>query len=301
MKFDHLQQQELDILDFTLPGISTFTKKTLAAAGSTSAPAIYVGCAKWGRKEWVGELYPPNTKEADFLEHYVKHFNSIELNATHYKVYGPPIVTGWKEKAGDKDFKFCPKVPKSISHFSNLANDKAKEVTAKFIDGILAFKEHLGPVFLQMGDKFSPDNNEHLFQYLADLPAGMQFFTELRHPEWFANKVIFKNLLQALQKSKTGLVITDTAGRRDCAHMELTIPKAFVRFEGNNLHPSDFTRIDGWMPHLSNWLNKGLQELYFFLHQPDEKYTPELCDYAVEQINKHCGAKLERPLKGSDE
>ena len=32
-----------------------------------------------------------------------------------------------------------------------------------------------------------------------------------------------------------GIVITDTAGRRDCAHMNLTIPKAFIRYVGNSL------------------------------------------------------------------
>ena len=40
-------------------------------------------------QEWVGKVYPEKTKEKDFLQYYVQHYNSIELNATHYKIYGP--------------------------------------------------------------------------------------------------------------------------------------------------------------------------------------------------------------------
>ena len=62
----------------------------------TGTPAkfreVYMCCAKWGRPEWVGKIYPLKTKEKDFLEHYVQHFNSIELNATHYKLYGADVI-----------------------------------------------------------------------------------------------------------------------------------------------------------------------------------------------------------------
>jgi uncharacterized protein YecE (DUF72 family) len=297
MQFGQLPSAQLNTTDFSLQNDSVFTKKTLASARVSSSPTIYVGCAKWGRKEWIGKIYPGGTKEINFLDHYVNHFNSIELNATHYKVYGPETISKWSEKAGSRDFKFCPKVPKSISHYSNLVSEKAVEVTAKFVKGIIAFGPHLGPVFLQLNDKFSPADKGNLYQYLENLPAGIEFFVELRHPDWFADKVTRKDLLETLQKHHTGLVITDTAARRDCVHMELTVPTAFVRFDGNKLHPTDYSRIDLWVRRIRDWLGKGLQEVYFFLHQPDEEYSPELCNYAAEQFNKYCHTKLILPLK----
>ena len=300
MQFGHLPPEELDVIDFTLPTNSVFTNKTLASAGKGHTPLVYVGCAKWGRKEWVGQIYPPKTKEANFLDHYVKHFNSIELNATHYQVYPPSTISKWGEKAGTMDFKFCPKVPQAISHYTNLVTDKAQQLTDKFLEGIMAFQEHLGPVFLQLSDKFSPKTKENLYQYLKSLPTDIQVFAEVRHAEWYADKTIRKNLLETLQSNNTGLVITDTAGRRDCVHMELTIPKAFVRFVGNDLHPTDYARIDAWMPRINSWLESGLKELYFFMHQPDEKYSPELCNYLVEQMNKHCKTELVLPLKSEE-
>ena len=293
MDFGKVSQDKIAAIDFTLPPDSPFTKETLARAGSSNGtPSAYVGCAKWGRKEWVGKLYPKGTKETQFLDHYVKHYNSIELNATHYQIYGEETISKWAAKAGERNFMFCPKVPQAISHYSNLISPDAQANTDRFLQGIVAFGKHLGPVFFQVSERFSPAAKDNLYAYLKSLPRDMLFFLELRHPEWFADKDLRNEWLHLLRELHIGAVITDTSGRRDCAHMELTIPSAFVRFVGNNLHPTDYTRIDEWVGRIRSWFANGLQELYFFMHQHDEKDSPELCNYVIEQLNKHCGTHL---------
>src|ERR1700755_1986684 len=99
MEFGRVSPQELPLVDFTLPEDPALTKAVLAAAKGSGPLKVYVGCAKWGRKEWVGKIYPPKTKDANFLDEYVKHFDSIELNATFYNVYPPETIAKWKEKA----------------------------------------------------------------------------------------------------------------------------------------------------------------------------------------------------------
>jgi uncharacterized protein YecE (DUF72 family) len=89
-----------------------------------------------------------------------------------------------------------------------------------------------------------------------------------------------------------GAVITDTAGRQDVLHMQLTIPKAFVRFVGNSLHPSDYPRIDMWAKRLKQWIDAGIEEIYFFMHMHDEGLSPELTQYVVKKFNKVCGLDL---------
>jgi len=294
MEFGKVSNEELAHVSFRLPPDPATTKATLAGAGKPAKPVVYVGCAKWGRKEWVGEIYPKGTKDAAFLDQYVRQFNSIELNATHYQIYGSDTIGKWAEKAGDRNFLFCPKVPQVISHFSNLATPDAQRRTDDFLRGILAFGRHLGPVFLQLSERYAPASRQSLFTYLRSLPRDLLFFVELRHPEWFANKDIRKEWLDVLGECGMGTVITDASGRRDCVHMELTIPKAFIRFVGNGLVPSDYTRIDAWVKRIGSWLDKGLNELYFFMHQHDERYSPRLCDYVIEKMNRHCGTSLQR-------
>jgi uncharacterized protein YecE (DUF72 family) len=219
------------------------------------------------------------------------HFNTIELNATHYRIYGADVLEKWDARAKGKHFKFCPKVPQSISHYSTLVN--AGDQTTAFLEGILAFKDHLGPIFLQLSDRFSPNRRDNLYKYLESLPTDLQFFVEVRNPEWFSDKAISEEYFNTLHKLKVGAVITDTAGRRDCAHMHVTIPKTFIRFVGNGDHPTDYTRLDDWMKRIHHWLEHGLKELYFFIHET--AYTPELAVYVADKLKEVCGVEVPRP------
>ena len=78
--------------------------------------------------------------------------------------------------------------------------------------------------------------------------------------------------------------------------MQLSVPKAFIRFVGNSLHPTDFTRIDDWVKRIQIWLNQGLRELYFFIHMHEEMYSPDLSAYLVDRLNSVCGLGLQKPL-----
>src|SRR5215213_268028 len=105
MEFGRVPGNILNHIDFKLRAEPAANKKVLPGK-PVKKPLVYLGCAKWGRKEWVGKIYPPKTKEKDFLDHYVHHYNSIELNATHYKIYGPDTIEKWGARAKGTDFKF---------------------------------------------------------------------------------------------------------------------------------------------------------------------------------------------------
>lgn len=293
MEFGRVPESELNTINFSLPAEPVFNQQVLKGKPQ-KYPKVYLGCAKWGRTEWIGKIYPPKTKEKDFLEHYVKHYNSIELNATHYKVYGAAGIEKWAEKAAGKDFKFCPKMYQGVTHRGNL---KGKDfITTEFLRGIIAFKEHLGPVFVQVSDSFSPKRKEELFDFLASLPTDMQFFMEVRHPDWFTKPDINEELFTRLKEMNIGAVITDTSGRRDCAHMRLTVPKTFIRYVGNSLHPTDYTRVDAWIERMKYWIVQGIEEIYFFMHMHDEAFSPELTVYMVDKLNAISGLDLHKPV-----
>jgi uncharacterized protein YecE (DUF72 family) len=291
MEFGKVPEAELDTIDFLLPEGPAFNEKILSGKPFKD-PKVYLGCAKWGRKEWLGKIYPPKTKEKDFLQEYVQHYNSIELNATHYKIYDAETIKKWADKANNKDFLFCPKMYKGVTHFGNL---KGKEfITTEFLKGLLAFEKHLGPIFVQVSESFSPNRKEELYEYLRSLPTDLQFFVEVRHPDFFVKKQM-EELCEKLKELKMGIVITDTAGRRDCAHMYLTVPKTFIRYVGNSLHTSDYIRIDAWVKRIKYWLGNGLQELYFFMHMHNEATSPELTVDLVDKLNAACGLDLIKP------
>ncbi|WP_316821274.1 DUF72 domain-containing protein [Pedobacter gandavensis] len=296
MDFGKVAAEEIGRIDFSLPADGQQTVHTLSGGKAKNTPEFYVGCAKWGRKEWVNMIYPAKTKEANFLDEYVKHFNAIELNAVFYSLPKPEQIRKWKEKAmlnARNGFVFCPKFSQTITHMKRLKG--AEEATEVFLSGISEFGAYLGPCFLQMGDNFGPKNKEVLQNYLEYLPQDLAVFVELRNPEWFTIESNRKPLFEMLARLNKGAAITDTSGRRDVLHMELTVPEVFIRFVGNGaaFKASDEARIDEWVKRLKIWLNQGLEKVYFFLHQHDEKDTPILANYTIKAFNKHLGSQLQ--------
>lgn len=294
MDFGKLPGEALSAVDFTLPSDPRLTREVLGAAPAVKKLPVYVGCAKWGRKEWVGLIYPPKTPESRFFDEYVKHFNSIELNAVFYQMPKTDQVESWRARAlqDGRDFRFFPKVTRSISHIRRLKN--AEEATSIYLERIAGFGELLGPCFLQMAENFGPKNLETLSAYLGSLPKDFDLFVEVRHPDWFADATARQELFSMLREAGRGAVITDAAGRRDCVHMELPTPYAFIRFVGNGLHPTDYLRIDAWTERLGAWREQGLQSICFFLHQHDEKDTPVLADYTIERFNAAFSVNIPR-------
>ena len=77
--------------------------------------------------------------------------------------------------------------------------------------------------------------------------------------------------------------------------MHLTMPKTFIRYVGNSLHKTDYSRIDAWVDRMKYWLDNGIQQINFFMHMHDEATSPELTVYFVNRINKVCGLNLIPP------
>ncbi len=294
MEFGKVQPQELASVNFSLPADPAFNAETFRKVDQQKKLKVYIGCAKWGIKDWVGQIFPPKIKEADFLEAYVKQFNSVELNATFYKVYSPATIEKWKVKAASNpDFLFCPKFSRAISHIGKLQN--AIELTTAYYEGIIAFGEKLGPLFLQLSDNYGPQNFTDLQQYLGQLPKDVPLFVELRHEGWFSNPDLQEKVFRLFHNLNIGAVITDAAGRRDVVHMHLPTTSAFVRFVGNNLHPTDYLRADEWIERLKKWQQQGLETLFLFMHQKEETASPILADYFIKQLNEELKLEIKRP------
>lgn len=281
-------------------------------AATEGSVNIYVGCTQWRNKNWIGKVYPKGTKETDLLAHYGKQFNSIELNAMFYNLQPKQVIERWASQVG-AGFRFCPKFSNTISHDRQLKD--AERDTDLFLDHMLSFGGNLGASFLQLSEGFGPNRAQVLQDYVRRLPRDFTVCVELRSEGWFErgagavpgndaghNAGAVEDTWRSFLESGIGSVITDTAGRRDCLHMRLTAPVAFIRYVGNNLHPTDFLRIDAWVDRIKTWIDKGLREVYFFVHSPEELNAPELCKYVVEQFNKKCGTDLKPPrlLSGGD-
>lgn len=290
MKFGNLPDEALSSIDFSLAPDPALNAGVLLGK-RVASPKIYVGSGNWGHTSWVGKVYPPKTPASAYRTIFPNHFGAMELNATHYKIYPESVIREWAAPAEGKDFKYCPKFPQSISHYSSFV--RVEEQTDAFIQSIAAFGKNLGPSFLQVSDHFSPAKRDALFTYLSSLPKDLIVFLELRHPDWFTDEGASFSMLKEMNK---GLVITDAPGRRDAAHMYITVPFLFLRFVSNRDHHSTYARITEWAERIGTWVNNGLEEAYIFLHPGDESVIPELTVAWMEALNKSCKVNLKLPF-----
>ena len=286
----------LDTVTFSLPPGHASNARIWTDVTSGKRPDVYIGGPVWANKDYVGKVYPATAKERDFLHHYVRQFNTIELNLTHYQIPTAGMIEKWKAEAtgADHPFRFCPKFPQIISHERLL--EGAENLTNEFINAIFGLEEFLGMSFLQLPPLFAPNKWSILERYLSHLPDDLDVAVEFRHPDWFKPQV-WGQTLEKLRNLHRHTVITDVAGRRDVLHMGLSSPVLTLRFIANEGHPTDYTRTDEWVQRLKNWFDKGLQTAYLFVHGGGDNDTaPELIRYWVRQLNEHCGLQLEEPV-----
>ncbi|ANI88406.1 hypothetical protein A9P82_03265 [Arachidicoccus ginsenosidimutans] len=293
MEYGSVQEHELENIDFNLPEDCKENSIILNGKRNDSFK-IHIGLPRWNNPEWKGKIYPTNAKDSELLSYYSANYNCIELNATWYKIPSLQNIHSWKNLVKqNENFLFCPKMIKDVTHTNSLPNNK--NLSDYFIDTMRNFDNYLGAIFIQLNETFAPTRKNELFSYLKTLPNDIPFFLEVRHPQWFSDKNINKELLNFLEDNRIGIIITDTAGRRDAVHMSLTIPKTLIRFAGNSLHASDYARIDDWVERINFWMNNGTEEIYFFIHMPNEMLLPELTIYLIDKLNETCGLNIKRP------
>jgi uncharacterized protein YecE (DUF72 family) len=283
MKFGKLA--DIENVDFRLPPDAPSNASILAGNPHQTRPThLYLGCTGWSMKEWVGSVYPKGAKTKDFLRHYSHQFNTIELNTTHYRIPDATTIQRWYQESAE-DFRFCPKVPQSISHSKQLG--LGTDLIPTFCHSVAGLEEKLGCCFIQLPPYFKTDQIPLLEKFLKAFSSDIPLAVELRHESWFETEEVIVGWLQMLNGFGVSAVITDVAGRRDVLHMGISSSIAMIRFVGNGLHPSDYRRADEWVQRLKSWSGPGLHEVYLFPHEPDNILAPQMATYFHQQIVRH--------------
>ncbi len=262
-------------IDFKLPKDNERTTNILSQNIKHKVPNMYVGCAKWNKKD-LKNFYPRGTK--DELAYYSTQFNSIELNATFYRLFPPEQFTKWKDKTPE-DFKFFPKITGEISHIKQL--NQVEHLVDEYIHAVSHLENKLGTIFLQMKENFAPKDFNKVIRFVEYWPKEFPLAIEFRHTNWYNDPIVSNEVYDLFEKHQIANIIVDSAGRRDLMHMCLTTPTAFIRYVGAN-HPSDYTRLDDWIERLKQWTSKGIENIYFFIHQNEEIESPKLAAYFIE-------------------
>jgi len=262
---------------------------------------LYVGCPIWAYKGWIGSFYPEKTKPGDFLWEYARRLTTVEGNTTFYAVPAPKTLQGWAAETPET-FRFCPKLPRGISHSGKLVEHIQE--ARRFIDVMSALGERLGPMFLQLPPRYPPALFDDLGAFLGAWPAEVALAVEVRHTEWFGppHSQALNELLSGHQMAR---VVIDTRPIRSLQGEKIlegsvyqrllearqrkpdvpvlpepgqhAAPFTFLRYIGHPQAEVNKPFLDEWEDRLTSWLRGGETDAYVFCHCPDERLDPWLC------------------------
>jgi len=292
VNFGRVAEYALTDIDFSLPNDGQFTQQILTGPHGQQTK-FFVGCQSMSTDAWIGTIFKSGTQTKDMNSRYVAKFNSVDYPGFSYNNDSFTATKSFIancEINPNKEFLFFPRISNKISHTNRLVN--VDELNNRFVDLAKIFGSNLGGCYLQMSDTFGVDSWTSLKNYLETFPKDIKLFVEMRGKDWFKKSLMRNQYFQLLSELEIGTVISDTPGRRDVLHMELTTPELFVRFDGTGRR-SDYHRIDEWVKRIKLWVDNGLRQVNFFVSEPDESQTPALAQYVIKKFNDRLNASLQ--------
>ncbi len=85
----------------------------------TGMASYYIGTSGWHYPHWQGPFYPPDLAPADWLEYYARHFATVEINSSFYRLPSRTAAHAWKN-ATPAGFSFALKASRYITHMKKL-------------------------------------------------------------------------------------------------------------------------------------------------------------------------------------
>jgi uncharacterized protein YecE (DUF72 family) len=177
----------------------------------------------WSYSFWKENFYPSQTMPEDFLREYSKHFNTVEVNSTFYRIPKIPIIRNWlnQTKSG---FIFSIKAPKKITH--GQYPDEKSEYLDFFFNTIVNLGKKLGPIIFQFPSYFKSTKYDSIKNFISILPKDQKIVFEFRDNSWFNEKTF-----QLLNENKIVLVEDEISFPKNIVNLDSIF--LYIRWKGN--------------------------------------------------------------------
>jgi uncharacterized protein YecE (DUF72 family) len=241
------------------------------------AHQLRIGCSGWNYAHWRnGVFYPPRLASREWLRFYARHFDTVEINTSFYRLPRRESVARWAAETPD-DFVFAVKVSRYITHIKRLQD--VPEHLPLLYERIEPLRAKLAVFLWQLPPTFKADL-DRLATVLEQLPRGERHAFEFRHASWFTEEAY-----TLLREHNVALVIGDRPEVHAFQAHELTADFTFVRFHagtrgrnGNYSH----RELDEWAARLRRWNEEA--DVYAYFNNDWEGYAIENALYVRKQL-----------------
>lgn len=222
---------------------------------------IFIGTSGYIYSHWEnGVFYPLGWPKSKKLEFYCRHFKTVELNNTFYRLPGEKTFDGWYKRT-PKNFIFAVKASRFITHIKKLKD--CKNFWEAFLKRALILKEKLGPFLFQLPPGWKKDG-ERLKNFIGMLyknsPKNLKFAFEFRNETWCDEEVY-----KILKEKNCAWVIVDSPNwpKREI----LTADFVYIRMHGSKiLFGSKYTKkeISNLGEKIKKWQKQNLDVYCYF-------------------------------------
>lgn len=207
---------------------------------------VHIGTSGWTYGHWKGIFYPEDQPKARWLEYYAREFDTVELNATFYRLPNKTTFEKWFKRTPE-GFLWSLKASRYITHVKRLKD--VREPLDRFYHSASRLGSKLGPLLFQLPPSLTYD--AHLMEsFLARLDPSFRHAVEIRHSSWLTSEFFTQ-----LQHKNTAFCISDTAGRYPYQE-EITADFVYIRLHGSRkLYASEYTKeeLEIWAKKIQDW------------------------------------------------
>ena len=208
--------------------------------------SIRIGTSGWTYQHWEGKFYPVKWPKSKWLEYYIQLFDTVELNASFYRLPKRTTFENWKLRTPD-NFLWSVKSSKFITHIKKLENPA--ESLERFYGAAAGLGEKLGVILFQLPPSLALDVNIFT-EFCESLAPNMRHALEIRHPSWINDQVF-----GILRKFNIALCMADTAGRYPSCEA-VTADFVYIRLHGSQkLYASPYSEeeLRTWAEKVNGW------------------------------------------------
>jgi uncharacterized protein YecE (DUF72 family) len=238
---------------------------------------VRIGCSGWSYQDWRGGLYPDGLPQRRWLERYAEVFDTVEINATFYRLPKDSTVRDWVEQV-PTDFVFAVKASRYLTHMKRLR--EISDAVARFWEPLEPLRRgrRLGPVLWQLPGSFQRDD-DLIATALEKLPPARHCF-EFRHPSWFATPV-----RQLLEEHGASLAIGDDK-RRQLPDTRPAGQLAYLRLHyGHRGRDGNYSEaeLDRWRRRIAAWRSR--RPTFVYLNNDWKGYAPANARYLARGLS----------------
>jgi len=234
------------------------------------ATNAHVGVSGFSYVSWKGRFYPEGMKSEEFLGHYSRHLNSVEINSSFYASPGAAMVKNWSAKTDEK-FRFAFKAPRQITHILKLGKGSS-EAAERLSETLDLLGPRRGPVLFQL-PPYSKLDLGLLDEFLTKTSEVKSRVFEFRHESWLQ-----KPTYRLLDKHGAGFCISETEDMEPA--FEVTGGLAYFRLRKDSY---DAKAIANWAEKIDK-AGRGLRECYVYLRHDETGENAVLAQSLAEKI-----------------